>query len=127
MKKKEFSKVRNLLGKTQKQLALLLGVSLKAVQSFEQGWREIPTHVERQMLFLLGMKNTRKEKASVCWEVKKCQIEIREKCPAWEFQCGHLCWFINGTICIGEEQKSWQKKMKICRQCEVFHSAQPDL
>ena len=37
-------------------MAQILGSSLKAVQSFEQGWRKIPVHVERQMLFLLAMK-----------------------------------------------------------------------
>ena len=48
MNKKEFSQIRNQLGKTQMQMAQLLGVSLKAIQSFEQGWREIPVHAERQ-------------------------------------------------------------------------------
>ena len=51
----EFSKIRGILGKTQKKLAQLLWVSVKAIQSFEQGWREIPPHIERQMLFLYIM------------------------------------------------------------------------
>jgi hypothetical protein len=38
---------------------------------------------------------------------------------------GHLCWFINGTICQGEVQETWEKKMKMCRQCEVFRSILP--
>ena len=50
----EFSSIRAYLGKTQKELAQLLGTSLKAIQSFEQGWRRIPVHVERQVLFLLA-------------------------------------------------------------------------
>jgi hypothetical protein len=33
---------------------------------------------------------------------------------------GHLCWFINGTICHGKVQESWSKKMTVCRKCEVF-------
>jgi DNA-binding XRE family transcriptional regulator len=53
MDKTEFSQIRHRLGKTQAQIAQLLGVSPKAIQSFEQGWRNIPTHVERQLLFLL--------------------------------------------------------------------------
>jgi hypothetical protein len=44
------------------------------------------------------------------------------QCPAWEFQAGKLCWFINGTICEGEVQQNWQEKMKICRECEVLKS-----
>jgi DNA-binding transcriptional regulator YiaG len=54
MDSKEFNKLRKKLNKSQQQMALLLGVSIKAVQSYEQGWRNIPTHVERQMFFLLS-------------------------------------------------------------------------
>lgn len=128
MNKKGLSKIRHHLGKTQGQLAQLLGVSTKAIQSFEQGWRRIPPHVERQALFLLAMKANREgEGIPRCWEVKECSPEAREGCPAWEFQCGHLCWFINGTVCRGGIQKDWEKKMKVCRKCEVFRYALPRL
>lgn len=121
MDKKEFSEIRRRLGKSQRQMAQLLAVSLKAVQSFEQGWRNIPTHVERQVLFLLAQRNSPK-KGKVCWAIQACPKEVKEKCPAWEFQSGHLCWFINGTICQGEVHENWESKMKMCRKCKVFHS-----
>ncbi len=44
MEKKELAKIRNYLGKTQKQMAQLLGTSLKAIKSYEQGWRNIPVY-----------------------------------------------------------------------------------
>ena len=122
MDKKEFSHVRHILGKTQRQLAQLLGVSLKAIQSFEQGWREIPLHVERQALFRMALKSSHDKRARPCWVVTRCSEKIRRECSAWELQAGHLCWFINGTICEGTVQESWQEKMKICRQCAVFVS-----
>jgi len=125
MGKEEFSQIRRHLGKTQNQLAQLLGTSLKAIQSFEQGWRNVPVHTERQLLFLLTLKSPQGKRARHCWAIRSCPTKIREKCPAWEFQAGHLCWFINGTICQGEVQESWQKKMKICRQCEAFRSKLP--
>ena len=53
MDRETFVSLRAKLGKTQKSLAELLGVSLKAVQSYEQGWRSIPIHVERQLFFLV--------------------------------------------------------------------------
>ncbi len=121
MGKKEFSKIRLYLGKTQTQIAQLLGTSLKAIQSFEQGWRNIPVYAERQALFLLASKKLQK-KDKPCWVIRKCPREIKQNCPAWEFQVGHLCWFVNGTICQGEVQESWRQKMKICRQCKVFRS-----
>ena len=52
MDSSEFLKARKVLDKTQKQLAELLGISIKAVHSYEQGWRKIPSHVERQVFFL---------------------------------------------------------------------------
>ena len=122
MEKKEFSKARRHLEKTQGQMAPLLGVSLKAIQSFEQGWRKIPTYIERQTLFLLAMKTSRLNKARPCWETRKCSLEIKQNCPAWEFRVGNLCWFINGTVCDGEIQESWRKKMRICQKCVVFQA-----
>ncbi|MGC8811337.1 MAG: two-CW domain-containing protein [bacterium] len=122
MDNKKFLSIRRDLQKTQKEMAQLLGLSLKAVQSFEQGWRNIPVHVERQMLFLLAMKRKGEEAVANCWEIRQCPGEQRQRCPAWEFHCGHLCWFINGTICQGQSKESWQKKIKICQKCPVFKS-----
>ncbi|MFC1516563.1 helix-turn-helix domain-containing protein, partial [Thermodesulfobacteriota bacterium] len=56
MDNKEFAYFRKKLNKTQKQMAQLLGTSLKAVHSYEQGWRSIPANVERQMFFLVANK-----------------------------------------------------------------------
>ncbi len=116
---KEFSAVRHALGKSQSQVARLLGISLRAVQSFEQGWRPVPVHVERQLLFLMAMK--KELKGEPCWRTKDCPPEVREACPAWEFHAGQLCWFITGTICQGEAQGSWGEKIQVCRKCQVFH------
>jgi hypothetical protein len=121
MKKQEFARARVKLGKTQTQMAQLLGTSVKAIESYDQGWRNIPVHIERQVLFLLAMQ-TPQDQVEPCWVLHDCPLELRNKCPAWEFQCGHLCWFINGTICHGEKQKNWGTKMKICRKCRVFQS-----
>ena len=121
MDKKEFAGARTKLGKTQSQMADLLRASPRAVQSYEQGWRSIPAHAERQMLFLLSLRaNNKKQKP--CWTVRKCPSKTRSICPAWEFNAGRFCWFINGTICEGKIQKDWQEKMKICRSCEVMSS-----
>ncbi|MCG8635737.1 MAG: helix-turn-helix transcriptional regulator [Desulfobacterales bacterium] len=119
MDSRKFKIVRARLDKTQKELAQLLGISIKAIHSYEQGWRKIPHHVERQLLFLLsrvtGRTNTKK-----CWDINKCPEARLEKCPAWEFQAGDLCWFINGTKCSGEAHNSWENKMEECRTCNVF-------
>ena len=117
----EFKRLRKSLEKTQKQMAQLLGVSLKAIHSYEQGWRTIPPAVERQVYFLVS-RAAPAEHFRPCWELKDCPDELRLNCPAWEFKSGDLCWFINGTICDGAGQDSWTDKMKICRKCPVFAS-----
>ena len=120
MDRKEFSYLRKKMNKTQKQVAQLLGTSIKAVHSYEQGWRIIPHHVERQMFFLVSNRKDAKKRKKACWTVKKCPPKQKKQCPAWEFNVGNLCWFINGTICEGTAYKTWKEKMKICRSCDVF-------
>ena len=127
MTKQEFGKFRSYLKKTQRQMAQLLGVSLKAIQSFEQGWRRVPPHIERQILFLISMKYTPAGRKKNCWTVRKCHPKVRSDCPAYEFQCGPLCWFINGTVCCGTSQMNWREKMEICKTCDVFQTVMPDL
>ena len=120
MYSKEFLSARKKLGKTQKQLAELMGSSIKAIHSYEQGWRKVPSHVERQVYFLLSRRRETGKTPQLCWIAKKCPPKRKKQCPAWEFQAGRLCWFINGTICEGVVQENWQEKMKICRECEML-------
>ncbi len=120
MNRGEFSTIRKHLNKTQKQMAALLGISLKAVHSYEQGWREVPGHVERQMFFLAACGKNRERREKPCWQVRNCAPEQKARCPAWEFDAGRFCWFISGTICGGEMHASWENKMAVCRSCPVF-------
>jgi hypothetical protein len=121
MDSNEFKKFRKRLNKTQRQLAQLLGVSIKAVHSYEQGWRSIPVAVERQMFFLVSRIQQESKNNKNCWTIKKCPPKRKKQCPAWEFKAGKLCWFITGTLCEGEVHTQWKEKMKICRSCEVFY------
>jgi len=120
MEKKDFAAIRKKLGRTQKEIAILLGISLKAVCSYEQGWRTIPGHVERQLLFLVTRKRQKSGKNQNCWELKNCPDERRNRCPAWEFNSGKFCWFISGTICECAARESWEEKIQICKNCIVM-------
>jgi transcriptional regulator with XRE-family HTH domain len=122
MESNKFKIIRARLSKTQKEIAQLLGVSIKAIHSYEQGWRRIPHHVERQLLFLLSRSILDNDNISdKCWDILDCPDKILKKCPAWEFQSGDLCWFINGTKCNGKTYDTWEEKMEECRTCEVFN------
>ncbi|MGI6656830.1 MAG: helix-turn-helix domain-containing protein [Desulfobulbus sp.] len=121
MNRATFSALRGRLGKTQKALAGLLGVSLKAVQSYEQGWRAIPIHVERQLYFLaINQRRSVPDKRKDCWSVKRCTR--KKECPAWEFRAGHLCWFLSDTRCACTATMNWKEKMDVCRTCEILTS-----
>ena len=121
----EVAQIRRSLGKTQAEMASLLGVSPKAVQSFEQGWRSVPVHVARQLLFLLQLGRRAATDSEPCWDERNCPPEIRDKCPAWELRAGHLCWFVTGTLCDGMPQDSWQDKIGLCEKCPVFLPLRP--
>ncbi len=123
MEKEEFVEARTKLDKTQKEMSQLLGVSVKAIYSYEQGWRSVPTHVERQIFFLLSRKRGARNlsKAKPCWTIKKCPPKRRRECPAYEYNAGKFCWLVNGTICECKAQKNWKEKMKICRECAVMN------
>jgi DNA-binding XRE family transcriptional regulator len=116
----EFARLRRRLGRTQKQMSQLLGTSLTAVHSYEQGWRNVPGHVERQLLFLAAKKLYARNRPEPCWKQTSCPKERRLSCPAWEFRAGDTCWLINGTMCHGAVQTNWRKKMRICRKCPVL-------
>jgi len=115
------------MGKTQKELARLLCVSVKTIQSFEQGWRRIPIAFERQILLHLFWEKARDKPYKVCWEMQNCPTEWRDSCTAWQNKAGHVCWFINGTFCQGKYQENWSTKIKICQQCKVFKELMPKL
>jgi hypothetical protein len=126
MTPEQFVQSRHYLGKTQAQLAELLSVSTKAVQSFEQAWRNVPVGVERQLMFLLYSSQISPvaQKMS-CWETMQCPDERKKQCIAWEYGLGQLCWFITGTLCHGEPQHSWINKMELCKKCNFLRAVMP--
>ncbi len=54
-----------------------------------------------------------------CWDIKKCNDEIRHKCPGHEAK-EPRCWLIEGTWCGGVKQGDARAKMHNCMTCEAF-------
>ncbi len=123
MEAQQFHAFRKRLGRTQKELACLLGTSVKAVQAYEQGWRPVPIHVERYLVLLLVLKNRRTAVPRPCWEVVKCDDRVRRTCPVWELGAGDMCWLVGGTRCGGARAATWRQKMVLCRSCRVLRQA----
>ena len=66
MEPREFTNIRGKLNKTQKEISQLLGTSIKAIHSYEQSWRTIPPHVERQMFYLAFQRLEMPRKQKSC-------------------------------------------------------------
>lgn len=92
-------RVRSIMGRTQAELASALGVSEKAVQSYEQGWRDIPVRVMIQILVLLALYQKRILDDIPCWEIRKCAPAKREKCTSFTVGRGQFCWFVGSKDC----------------------------
>ena len=119
----DLRKVREALGKSQSQMAWLLGVSTRAVQSYEQGWRP-PSHLVQRFAVLLLYLSRREgaPKLAPCWEARKCSPELRAKCPAYELGAGDLCWLIPGPRCKDNGDGRWERKIDDCEDCAVMQA-----
>lgn len=77
------------------------------------------------------------ERKENCWEFKRCgrqkdgsQCHLLGVCPAATderldsvhggLNAGRACWLIAGTLCGGELQGTFAKKMKNCLQCDFY-------
>ena len=113
--------IREELGLSQSALAAMVGISVRAIQSYEQGWRHPSGMVERVLLLLLiAHRNGDMLASRRCWEQKNCALEIRNRCIAYVTRQGHLCWFFTGTLCEGKRKASLSDKMRTCMECGVM-------
>jgi len=109
---------RHRLGLTQAEMAAPLGVSKRALQSYEQGWRPVPMHVWERVALLLFLQWRRGNRGAVraCWQVRGCSLAARRQCPAARMGAGELCWMVCGPMggpmqmaSGGAESFCWEK------------------
>ncbi len=113
--------LRTELKLSQRDMAELLGVSTKSIQSYEQGWRKVTPHIE-QMLLLHAIlhRGPDLKREPPCWQQTKCDPTIRSSCPAVSMSGPGFCWLVTGTYCHGERTGSWQAKRRRCLACVVL-------
>ena len=113
--------IRAEMGLSQSELAGLAGISTRAIQSYEQEWRQPSELVERMLLLLLmAHRHGARLSGFRCWKQKECAPGVREKCIAYVTRQGHLCWFLTGTMCEGQRQESWSDKLRLCLDCSFM-------
>ncbi len=120
MRVDDLRSIRQALGKTQSEMAGLLSVSTRAVQSYEQGWRPVPPHVRKMAIFLLCVSRRHKGKVVPCWQIRKCSKRDRAACPAHQLGEGELCWLVTGDACPLAESASSEDKAERCAKCPVL-------
>ncbi|MBA4387256.1 MAG: transcriptional regulator [Verrucomicrobia bacterium] len=111
-------KIRLIMGRTQAELALALGCSRKAIESYEQGWRPVPVRVLIQLLVLLALQRKPLAKQIPCWEIRRCGIGKRKACPAFTVSNGLFCWFVAAKKCREELQHD-KDAAWACMDCKV--------
>jgi len=111
--------IRGIMGRTQSELAAALGISDKTVQSYEQGWREIPVRVMIQLLVLLALYRKRTLDDIPCWEIRKCNTFQRENCASFTVGRGQFCWFVGSKECR-PERSSDPIPILPCMDCPVI-------
>ncbi len=113
--------IRAEMGLSQSELGGLAGISSRAIQSYEQEWRRPSELVERMLLLLLvAHRNGARLSRFRCWEREACPPGVRKRCIAHVARQGHLCWFLTGTMCKGQRQKSWSHKLRLCLDCRFM-------
>jgi len=109
--------IRDHIGMTQAKVAQALGISIGAIQSYEQGWRETPTHVLVQLLVLAAAYRSSSSERQACWTITGCTSEKQKKCPC---RCtdGRLCWLVSGRMCAGHSASRCDD-LSVCMECPV--------
>lgn len=114
--------IRKALGKSQSKMAALLGVSTRAIQSYEQGWRTPPATALKLAAYMLYLKCSQSQPATgpPCWELRRCEPARRAECFAFQIGQGHCCWLVTGNTCGGRTFPSWPAKLAHCRRCPAM-------
>ncbi|NOY83150.1 MAG: helix-turn-helix domain-containing protein [Kiritimatiellaeota bacterium] len=115
--------IRNLFGVTQVRLAAAMGTSVKTIQSYEQGWRRVPTRALIQLLVLLAIHRRREIDTVPCWEIRNCSPEDREDCANFTVGDGQLCWFVSAGKCrcgLAQGDSDVNDDLLPCMACEVI-------
>ena len=89
-------RARKLLDISQSRLAECMGVSAKAIQSYEQGWRMVPNRFFSQLFVLLSELKNSEQGVQPCWDQTGCALT---SCPSFRSGTGCCCWMLAANRC----------------------------
>ena len=95
-----FRDLRSRMQWSRGEVASFLGVSRKAVESYEQGWRAVPDRVWKQLITTVALQHEYPlRQHSRCWELTGCPRTIRDECFSYQKMHGHFCWMTATNNC----------------------------
>jgi transcriptional regulator with XRE-family HTH domain len=115
--------IREALAKSQREMADLLGISVRAVQSYEQGWRALPSSVQKLAVLLLLLRQ-REEKPALpsCWEITECDPEKTASCYSRSCGKGQLCWLVTNDKQRCRWMADHEDALQACSRCPVMRT-----
>ncbi|MFO1522672.1 MAG: hypothetical protein U1F77_10655 [Kiritimatiellia bacterium] len=113
-----FHCLREAMGWTRQETASILGLSRKAVESYELAWRKVPDRVWKQALTVAAIQRKYPLGTQPCWELTHCRDEVRESCLCRKLTDGRFCW-MTVTKCCRLSLRGEEMGFKQCLSCPV--------
>jgi DNA-binding XRE family transcriptional regulator len=113
-----FLALRARLGLTQAEMARVLGISRKAIESYEQGWRNVPRSVFNELIAIRCAQSGHDGCARPCWQIVKCSSADRAQCLAFHLTQGRLCWLVAQNNCR-KHRLARRDDLAACLSCAV--------
>jgi transcriptional regulator with XRE-family HTH domain len=117
----QIGRIRRALGKTQHELAELLGVRPEVVRKYENGEAHPSARCLRTLALMLAADmRTARQCETNCWEARRCPSSRRENCPTYALNGGRTCWLLIEGACPVDPKPGEQVAQR-CDGCVVFH------
>lgn len=114
-----FHRLRETMGWSRRETATILGLSRKAVESYELGWRKVPARVWKQALTLAAIQRKYPMGTKPCWELTRCHEQVSKGCLCRKLTDGRFCWMTVSQCChlahLGKEMG-----FEHCLSCPVI-------
>ena len=114
-----FHRLRETMGWSRAETAAILGLSRKAVESYELGWRKVPARVWKQALTVAAIQRKYPMGTKPCWELTRCHERVSKNCLCRKLTDGRFCW-MTVTQCCHLAHLDKQMGFENCLSCPVI-------
>lgn len=113
-----FHCLREAMGWSRVETAAILGLSRKAVESYELAWRKVPDRVWKLALTVAAIQRKYPLGTRPCWELTQCHEDVSATCLCRKLTDGRFCW-MTVTKCCRQTHRGEEMGFKQCLSCPV--------